>query len=152
VASPEKLARNIEISGRNTGAAVIEDGRVVFDMRSARYAVSESHGRWPTATGERERNLVRTCGGAGARPVPGLVTRRMGAAKPQPLELVPTSDRRTPTAREAARRNYRDCWSEWLTRKLYRIEGGWAALGHGLEHSFGPAYVRDVCCAERLTR
>jgi len=30
-----------------------------------------------------------------------IMTRRMGAAKPQALELVPTSDRRTPTARDA---------------------------------------------------
>ena len=101
VASPDKLARDIEeYLAEHPAAAVIEDGRVVFDMRSARYAVSESHGRCLLQLWSEERNLVRTVVEVQERAqCLRLVTRRMGAAKPQALELVSTSDRRTPTAR-----------------------------------------------------
>jgi len=78
---------------------------VLFDMRSARYAVSEQHGRCLLQLWSEERNLMRTVTGVEERAqCLRLATRRMGAARPQTLELVPTSDRRTPTAREAARR------------------------------------------------
>ena len=66
----------------------------------------------------------------------------MGAAKPQALELVPTSDRRTPTARDAARRNYQRLLERVLTRNFIgsKVDGMRSAMD--LEHSFGPAYVR----------
>src|ERR1017187_9607945 len=70
------------------------------------------------------------------------MTRRMGQTKPQALELVPTSDRRTPTARDAARRNYQRLVERALTRKFIgsKVDGLRTAMD--LEHSFGPAYVR----------
>jgi len=41
-----KLAESIEAYlTDNPAAAVLEDGRVLFDMRAARYAVTEQHGR-----------------------------------------------------------------------------------------------------------
>ena len=44
--SPAQLAKSIEeYLAENPAAAVLEEGRVLFDMRTARYAVSESHGR-----------------------------------------------------------------------------------------------------------
>ncbi len=66
----------------------------------------------------------------------------MGAAKPQSLELVPTSDRRTPTARDGARRNYRRLLERALGRHFIgsKVDGLRSAMD--LEHSFGPAYVR----------
>jgi hypothetical protein len=71
-----------------------------------------------------------------------LVTRRMGVAKPQALELVPSSDRRTPTARDAARRSYQRLLERVLTRRFIgsKVDGFRSAMD--LEHSFGPAYVR----------
>ena len=73
-----------------------------------------------------------------ARWPPGAWARR----KPQTLELVPTSDRRTPTAREAARRNYQRLLERVLTRHFIgaKVDGLRSAMD--LEHSFGPAYVR----------
>ena len=104
VASPDQLARNIEeYLAEHPAAALIEDGRIVFDMRTAHYAVTESHGRCLLQLWSEERNLIRTVTGVQERAqCLRLATRRMGAAKPQTLELVPTSDRRTPTARDAA--------------------------------------------------
>jgi hypothetical protein len=143
-ASSERLAQTIEAYlTEHPAAALLEDGRVLFDMRSARYAVNESHGRCLLQLWSEERNLIRTVVEVQERAqCLRLATRRMGAAKPQALELVPTSDRRTPTAREAARRNYQRLLERVLTRHFIgsRVDGLRSAMD--LEHSFGPAYVR----------
>jgi hypothetical protein len=139
-----RLAQTIEAYlVEHPAAALLEDGWVLFDMRSARYAVSESHGRCLLQLWSEERNLSRTVTGVVERSqCLRLATRRMGAAKPQTLELVPTSDRRTPTAREAARRNYQRLLERVLTRQFIgsKVDGLRSAMD--LEHSFGPAYVR----------
>lgn len=124
-------------------AALLEDGRVLFDMRMAHYAVSEAHGRCVLQLWSEERNLVRTVVEVQERAqCLRLMTRRMGATKPQALELVATNDRRTPTARDASRRNYQKLLERVLTRRFLdaKVEGFRSAMD--LEHSFGPAYVR----------
>jgi hypothetical protein len=142
--SPARLAQSIETYlADHPAAAVLEDGRVLFDLRTARYAVSESHGRCLLQFWSEERNLVRTVVDLQERSqCLRLMTRRMGAPKPQALELVPTSDRRTPTAREAARRNYQRLLERALGRSFIgsKVDGLRSAMD--LEHSFGPAYVR----------
>ena len=139
-----QLAQSVEgYLADHPAAAVLEDGRVLFDMRTARYAVSEQHGRCLLQLWSDERNLVRTVIEVAERAqCLRLMTRRMGAPKPQALELVPTSDRRTPTAREAARRNYQRLLERALTRRFIgaKVDGLRSAMD--LEHSFGPAYVR----------
>jgi hypothetical protein len=139
-----QLAQRIEAYlAAHPAAAVLEDGRVTFDMRSARYAVSESHGRCLLQLWSEERNLVRTVVGVEERTKCLRVsTRRMGATRPQSLEFVPTSDRRTPTTRDAARRNYQRLLERALTRSFIgaKVDGFRSAMD--LEHSFGPAYAR----------
>ena len=67
----------------NPAAAILEDGRVLFDMRSARYSISESHGRCVFQLWSEERNLVRTVVNVQHRAgCLRLMTRRMGTAKP----------------------------------------------------------------------
>lgn len=88
-------------------AAILEDGRVLFDMRFAKYSIAESHGRCVLQLWSEERNLVRTVVDAQARAGSlRLITRRMGAPKPTALEVVAACDRRTPTVRDTARRQY----------------------------------------------
>jgi len=143
-ASPALLTQTIEeFLACHPAAALLEDGRVLFDMRNARYAVTEQHGRCLLQLWSEERNLMRTVVEVHERAqCLRLMTRRMGTAKPQALELVPTSDRRTPTAREAARRNYQRLLERVLTRNFIgaKVDGFRSAMD--LEHSFGPAYVR----------
>ena len=143
-ASPAALAKSIEeYLADHPAAALLEDGRVLFDMRFARYSVTESHGRCLLQLWSEERNLVRTVSEVKERTqCLRMMTRRMGAAKPSALELVPTSDRRTPTARDAARRNYQRLLERVLTRSFIgsKVDGLRSAMD--LEHSFGPAYVR----------
>src|ERR1035437_11032545 len=105
--------------------------------------MSESHGRCLLQLWSDERNLVRTVVEVQERAqCLRLTTRPMGATKPQALELVPTSDRRTPTARDASRRNYMRLLERVLTRRFLdaKVDGLRSAMD--LEHSFGPAYVR----------
>jgi len=143
-ASPDQLVKRIEqYLADHPAAALLEDGRVLFDMRTARYAVTGDHGRCLLQMWSEERNLIRTVVDVQERAqCLRIATRRMGAAKPQTLELVPTSDRRTPTARDAARRNYQRLLERVLTRQFIgsKVDGLRSAMD--LEHSFGPAYVR----------
>ncbi|MGD0891543.1 MAG: hypothetical protein ABR923_08415 [Terracidiphilus sp.] len=143
-ATPARLAQTIEeYLALHPGAALLEDGRVLFDMRTARYAVTEQHGRCLLQFWSDERNLMRTVVEAQERAqCLRLTTRRMGTAKPQSLELVPTNDRRTPTARDAARRSYQRLLERALTRRFIgaKVDGMRSAMD--LEHSFGPAYLR----------
>ncbi len=143
-APPARLAEIIEsYLADHPAAALLEDGRAAFDMRTAHYSVGESHGRCLLEVWSEERNLVRTVVDARERAqCLRLVTRRMGAAKPQTLELVPTSDRRTPSARDSARRNYMRLLERVLSRQFIgaKVDGMRTAMD--LEHSFGPAYAR----------
>jgi hypothetical protein len=124
-------------------AAIFEDGRVLFDLRWAKYSITESHGRCLLQLWSEERNLARTV--LAVQPRSGclrLATRRMGASQPVTLELIPTSERRTPTTRDTARRQY----MRLLERVLQRAFPDWTVdslrAATDLEHSFGPAYVR----------
>jgi hypothetical protein len=138
------LAKAIEAYVAEYPAAeVLEDGRVVFDMRTAHYSLSNAHGRCVLQLWSEERNLIRTVVDIQSRAqCLRLMTRRMGAARPQALELVPSSDRRTPTARDTARRNYQRLLERALSRAFIgsKVDGLRSAMD--LEHSFGPAYVR----------
>lgn len=141
---PARLMQAIEeYLTAHPAAALLEDGRVLFDLRTARYAVSESHGRCLLQLWSDERNLVRTVVAAEPRAQSlRLATRRMGAARPQMLEIVPTADRRTPTARDTARRSYQRLLERPLTRAFIGFKADGFRSAMDLEHSFGPAYVR----------
>jgi hypothetical protein len=142
--SPAKLAEVLEeYLTAHPRTALLEDGRVLFDMRLAHYSITESHGRCLLQLWSEERNLVRTVVEIQRRAQSlRVMTRRMGVAKPLALELVASSDRRTPTARDSARRNYQRLLERVLTRAFIgaKVEGFRSAMD--LEHSFGPAYVR----------
>lgn len=139
-----ELARRIsEYLAGHPAASVLEDGQVKFDMRLARYSVSESHGRCLLQFWSEELNLVRTVVGVEERAkCLRIVTRRMGALRPQSLEIVPSSDRRTPTTRDTARRNYLRLLERVLTRNFLGAKADGFRSAMDLEHSFGPAYAR----------
>jgi hypothetical protein len=143
-ASPARLAQLVaNYLSDHPAAAVLEDGRVLFDLRTARCTVEESHGRCVLQLWSEERNLVRTVVDAHERAqCLRLATRRMGAAKPQMLELAPSNERRTPTARDTARRNYLRLLGRVLARQFIGAKVDGLRTAMDLEHSFGPAYVR----------
>src|SRR5450631_2379398 len=120
----------------NPAAALLEDGHLLFDLRTARYSITTAHGRCQLQLWSEERNLMRSVIEVRERAHSlRLMTRRMGATKPQALELVPSSDRRTPTAGDAARRTYHRLLERVMTRAFIgsKVEGFRSAMD--LEHS-----------------
>ncbi len=144
--SPDEIARAIEnFLNEHSGAVLLEDGRVLFDMRDSRYSLSQEHGRCTLQMWNEERNLVRRVTAAVPRKSSlRLSTLRFGQSKPQMMDLVSQPDRRTPTARDTTRRRY----AATLERALQRAFPEWKAdnfrSAMDLEQSFGPAYARGV--------
>ena len=126
-------------------AAVLEDGRLLFEMAKTQCSISTQQGRCVLHLWSEERNMVRTVVALDARKESLRVrVRRLGTQQPQSLELVRDRDQRTPAARSLARTRYMLLLERLLTRHLngYKLEGLRSAMD--LEHSFGPAYARGV--------
>ena len=124
-------------------ATVLHQGRVLFDLRTAQYQVEAAHGRCLLQIWSDQQNLVRTVIALERRAsCLRLATRQMGSAKPEPLEILPTGDRPSPSARDSSRRNYLRLLERVLRREFLdaKIDGMRSAMD--LEHSFGPAYAR----------
>jgi hypothetical protein len=144
--SADTLARELEsFLAEHPGAAALEDGRVLFDMREARYALSAEHGRCVLQLWSEVRNIVRTVTGLDVRKdALRLQVRRFGQTRPQMLHLLADRDQRTPSTRAAIRSRY----LRQLEHMLPRAFGDWkieALRGSmDLEHSFGPAYARGL--------
>ena len=65
-----------------------------------------------------------------------------GTSSVPAAELAASSDRRTPTARESARRNYQRLLERVLERAFAGVKVDGMRSAMDLEHSFGSAYVR----------
>src|ERR1700677_204938 len=77
-------------------AVVLEDGKVLFDMREAKYKLATEHGRCTLHLWGEDRNLVRRVSGIAERKgMLRLTVHRFGQAKPSSLELLGDPDRRT---------------------------------------------------------
>ncbi len=125
---------------------MVEDGAILFDMSRSRWTLDASGGRCVLQLWSEERNLVRTVVGlqersSGLR----LEVKRFGQVKPQVLRVTPDRDQRTPTAREASRKNFVGLLRRVLARVFPDLKQGETfAANADLEHSFGPAYVRGT--------
>ena len=131
-------------------AVVTEDGKVLFDLREAKYSLTTEHNRCTLHLWGAERNMVRRVSAALPRAkAMRLTTHRFGQAKPATLELHGEKDRRTPSTREATRARYVKVLERALTRyfqaetrESWRPEAFRTAID--LEKSFGPAYARGL--------
>ncbi len=144
--SPTKLARSLEqFFVEHPRAALLEDGRVLFEMTAAHYSISTEHGRCVLHLWSEERNLVRTVVGLESRKETLRIrVRRLGSQRPQSLEVLRDRDQRTPATRALSRTRYLQLLERLLTRHFneYKIESLRSAMD--LEHSFGPAYARGL--------
>jgi len=152
--TPEVIAAALEaFLAEHPKAIVVEDGKVLFDMRAAKYSLATEHGRCTLQLWSEERNIVRRVSAAMERGalrdrMLRLTTQRFGQTRPGSLDMLADRDRRTPSTREATRVHYLkalervmlrgggsgDAWGEW------KAEGFRTAMD--LEKSFGPAYAR----------
>src|ERR1700733_11302697 len=144
--SPTELARLLEqFFSDYPHAALLEDGRVLFEMGTARYSLSAEHGRCVLHLWSEERNMVRTVVGLEARKETLRIRlRRLGSQRPQSLEVVRDRDLRTPATRALSRTRYLQLLERLLIRHFneYKVDGLRSAMD--LEHSFGPAYARGL--------
>ncbi len=143
---PAEIAQEIEsyLAG-NPACVLLQEGKILFDLREARYSLSQEHGRCTLHLWSDERNLLRRVVSTTARKHSlRLATTRFGQREPQMLELTVQGDRRTPTARDTTRRRY----AALLERAMQRHSPEWKAdsfrVSMDLEQSFGPAYARGV--------
>jgi hypothetical protein len=147
-ADPQQTAHQIaavieEFLAAHAQAAVLEDGKVVFDLATAQHSLSTEHDRCTLHLWSEQRNLVRRIVSADVRAgTLRLATQRFGHAQTKLLELVADRARRTPTAREAARAEYLKLLEGALARHFgpWKPEGLRSAMD--LENSFGPAFAR----------
>jgi len=144
--TPEQIASALDdFLAVFPAAVVMEDGKVLFDMREARYTLSTEHGRCTLHLWSADRNLVRRVVATDIRnQVLRLRTLRFGQTKPQTLELAGDKDRRTPSTREATRTRFLKVLERALQRQFpdWRAESFRTAMD--LEKSFGPAYARGL--------
>src|SRR3984957_9707522 len=97
--TPAPVAPAIEqFLPQHENAAVLEDGKMLFDMRSAKYSLSTEHERCTLHLWSDENNMVRRV--VSATPRTGmlrLASLRFGHTQTKLLELVGSRERRTPT-------------------------------------------------------
>lgn len=150
--SVEQIATALEaFLAEHPNAIVVENGKVLFDMRAAKYSLTTEHRRCALQIWGEERNVVRRVSaaierGSARERVLRLTTHRFGQTLPGSLELFADRDRRTPTTREAARVQYLRVLERVMLRDFSQEWGDWKADGFrtamDLEKSFGPAYAR----------
>jgi len=147
-AQPEQTVEQIAAAleaflAEHPHAAVLEDGKAIFDMREAKYKLATEHGRCTLHLWAEDRNLVRRVAAATSRNgTLRLSVHRFGQTKPQTLELVADRDRRTPSTREATRIRYLRVLERILTRSFPEFKPDAFRTAMDLEKSFGPAYAR----------
>jgi hypothetical protein len=144
--TPEALTRTLQdfLSGAS-GAAVLEDGAVSFDLTQAKYSISGEHNKCLLHLWSSDRNTVRRVLDAEVKNgTLRLAVMRLGQARPSKLEICRERDRRSPSAKKACRAAY----EHRLRRALERQFPGFAIArltsGVDLEKSFGPIYTRGI--------
>ncbi|HZC23061.1 MAG TPA: hypothetical protein VE866_06960, partial [Candidatus Binatia bacterium] len=144
--NPEMLQRTVtEFLAEASGAVVLEDGAVAFDLAEAKYSISGEYNKCLLHLWSAERSAVRRVLDAEVKNgALRLAVQRLGQARPTKLEICRERDRRSPTAKKAARAAY----EAKLRRALERHFPGFAisrlTSGVDLEKSFGPIYARGV--------
>src|SRR5499427_6731435 len=104
----ETLARTVdEFLAEASGAVVLEDGAVAFDLAQAKYSISGEHNKCLLHFWSAERNTVRRVLDAEVKNgTLRLAVQRLGQARPTKLEICRERDRRSPSAKRAARAVY----------------------------------------------
>src|SRR5271170_3294692 len=144
--TPESLVRTVEdflTCARD--AVIIEDGAVVFDLAQSRYSISGERNKCLLHLWSEERNFVRRVLEAEVKnEILRLAVQRLGQVKPTKLEICRERDRRTPTAKRAARVAYQRVLQRVLQRRFAGFTIDRLSTSMDLERSFGPVYARGL--------
>lgn len=143
--SPDQLAQQLQAFLDDQPASVLlENGRVLFDLRLATATVVAEHGKCVLHIWSEERDCIRdvvdiTVRRTGLR----LHVLRMGKTRPQTVELQP-QQRRLPSQRDNTRARFIPLLERLLPHYFpdCTVEGLRTAMD--LERSFGPSYARGT--------
>jgi hypothetical protein len=144
--TPESLVRAVEdFLAASREAVVVEDGAVTFDLAEAKYSVSGEYNKCLLHLWSSERNAVRRVVDAETRnDVLRLAVQKLGQSRPSKLEICRQKDRRTPSAKRAARMAYRRILERMLHRHFPECHSRELSTAMDLERSFGPIYARGL--------
>jgi hypothetical protein len=144
--TPEALTRLLAgFLAESPQAVVVEGGEITFDLAHARYSISGERGKCVLHFWSEERNTVRRVLDAEVKAGSlRLTVQRFGQSKPSRLEICPNRDRRTASAKKAARARYQELLGRVLQREFpgYTVEKLSSAAD--LERSFGPMHARAL--------
>jgi hypothetical protein len=144
--TPQALTRTVQdFLCEAAGAVVLENGAVAFDLAQSKYSISGEYNRCLLHLWSAERNSVRRVLEAEVKNgTLRLAVQRLGQARPSKLEICCERDRRTPTARRAARAAYEQKLRRTLERHFPEFKITRLTTGVDLQKSFGPIYTRGV--------
>jgi hypothetical protein len=144
--SPEALARALDdFLADARSAVVLEGGEAIFDFANARYSISSDRGKCVLHIWSEERNTVRRVLDAEARAGSlRLTVQRFGQARPAKLEICRERDRRSPTARRAARAAYHRLLGRVLESNFPDFTVERLSTSADLERSFSAVYTRGL--------
>lgn len=144
--TPEALSRTVQdFLSEAASAVVFEDGAVAFDLGQAKYSVSGEHNKCLLHLWSAERNTVRRVLEAEVKNgTLRLAVQRLGQHRPNKIEICRERDRRTPSAKRAARSSYECKFRRTLDRHFPEFTIARLTTGVDLEKSFGPIYTRGL--------
>jgi len=144
--TPDQLIRTLEdFLTTASNAVIVEDGATIFDLAQSKYSISGEHNKCLLHVWSDERNIVRRVIEAEIKnETLRLAVQRMGQSKPTKLEICRERDRRTPTARRAARLAYQRILQRTLQRHFPACQAAPLSSSMDLERSFGPIYARGL--------
>jgi hypothetical protein len=144
--TPESLSRMWQdFLGGSRHAVVLEDGARIFDLADSKCSVSGEYNKCLLHLWSAERNSVRRVLEAEVKNgTLRLAVQRLGQARPSKLEICRERDRRTPTARRAARAAYEQKLRRTLEHHFPDFKITRLTTGVDLEKSFGPVYARGL--------
>lgn len=144
--TPEALSRTVQdFLAEASGAVVLEDGAVVFDLERAKYSISGEYNKCLLHLWSAERNAVRRV--LDAEVTHGtlrLAVQRLGQTRPTKLEICRERDRRSLSAKRACRTAYESRLRRALERHFPELAIVRLTTASDLEKSFGPIYARGV--------
>ncbi len=141
--TPEALGRTVaDFLAEAAGAVVLKDGAVAFDLAQTRYSISGEYNKCLLHLWSAERNTVRRVLDAEVKKgMLRLAVQRLGQARPTKLEIWRERDRRSPSAKKAARASY----EHKLKRALERQFPGFCGYAADVECGSGEIVWSDLC-------
>ncbi|HKU26965.1 MAG TPA: hypothetical protein VJQ54_15935 [Candidatus Sulfotelmatobacter sp.] len=144
--TPESLSRTVaDFLSEASAAIVLEDGATTFDLAEAKYSISGEYNKCLLHLWSAERNTVRRVLDAEVKGgTLRLAVQRLGQTLPSKLEICRERDRRSASAKRAARTAYEQRLRRAIERHFPGFQLARLTSAIDLEKSFGPIYARGL--------